>query len=443
MKNIKITREKVFKNVHPGLAPKVSQPEKKEREKALTATRRRLGKFNQPNQFIGSRNSIGCVSVEISQRCNLDCSLCYLSENSNQVSDLPLTEIFKRLEGVRRNFGIGTNVQISGGDPTMRDRSELVQIVRYARNLGLNPSLLTNGILCPRDLLIELCENGLSDVAFHVDLTQKRKGYVTERELNTIRLEYIERARGLPLMVMFNTTIFTDNYHALSDLVRFFIDQSDVVGLASFQLQADTGRGEVRGRPDCISLESARNLISLGAGSELPWDVILVGHPKCQSFLPALAVNGKAFGLIDDPNLFAGFLREFSDVMHDRRQSTPAIAWSYFKVMLLKPRWLLKALGYVLTQLWFIRGDFWAARGKVRPITLMVKNFMHADHLDQERVDACAFMVMTPDGPMSMCAHNAKRDEHILRPLEIETDSGPETFYPLSSNKTLIKDSVA
>ena len=89
MKNIKITREKVFKNVHPGLAPKVSQAEKKEREKALTATRSRLGKFNQPNQFIGSRNSIGCVSVEISQRCNLDCSLCYLSENSNQVSDLP------------------------------------------------------------------------------------------------------------------------------------------------------------------------------------------------------------------------------------------------------------------------------------------------------------------------------------------------------------------
>ena len=92
---------------------------------------------------------------------------------------------------------------------------------------------------------------------------------------------------------------------------------------------------------------------------------------------------------------------------------------------------------------WNFRGDFWAARGKVRPITFMVKNFMHADHLDQERVDACAFMVMTPDGPMSMCAHNAKRDEHILRPLEIETDSGPETFYPLSSNKTLIKDSVA
>ena len=249
MKNIKSTRA-----LESAIVEGLSEREKNEREKALAATRKRLGKFNQPNQFLGSRNAIGCVSVEISQRCNLSCSLCYLSENSNDVIDLPLSKVFERLESVRRNFGVGTNVQISGGDPTLRDRKELVQIVRYARTLGLNPSLLTNGILCSRDLLVELSENGLSDVAFHVDLTQKRKGFSTEKELNKIRLEYIERARGLPLMVMFNTTIFKDNYHELPDLAQFFIEHADVVGLTSFQLQADTGRGEVRGRSDCVSL---------------------------------------------------------------------------------------------------------------------------------------------------------------------------------------------
>ncbi len=440
MKTLFPLKESTFNAIEPGHARPISDIEKKERDKALAAARNRLGKFNQPNQFIGSRNSIGCVSVEISQRCNLSCSLCYLSENSNKVTDLPLTEVFKRLEGVRRDFGIGTNVQISGGDPTMRERSELVQIVRYARNLGLHPALLTNGILCSRELLVELSENGLSDVAFHVDLTQKLKGYRTEMELNAIRLEYIESARGLPLMVIFNTTVFTENFHELPDLVQFFIDQSDVVGWASFQIQADTGRGEVRGRPDCINLESVKDRINLGAGSKLPWDVILVGHPRCQSYLPAIAVNGKAFGLIDDPDLFAGFLSEFADVTHDRRQNSSTIAWSYLKLMLSRPRWTLRALGYVLAKLWSIRGHFWAARGRVRPITFFVKNFMHADHLDQERIDACAFMVMTPDGPLSMCAHNAKRDEYILRPLEIETDRGKETFYPLSSRKTLVKE---
>ncbi|MZH03076.1 MAG: cell division protein FtsA [Nitrospinae bacterium] len=154
MKNIKSTRA-----LESAIVEGLSEREKNEREKALAATRKRLGKFNQPNQFLGSRNAIGCVSVEISQRCNLSCSLCYLSENSNDVIDLPLSKVFERLESVRRNFGVGTNVQISGGDPTLRDRKELVQIVRYARTLGLNPSLLTNGILCSRDLLVELSEN--------------------------------------------------------------------------------------------------------------------------------------------------------------------------------------------------------------------------------------------------------------------------------------------
>lgn len=107
MKNIKHTKE-------PAKTEGMSERERKEREKALAATRKRLGKFNQPNQFLGSRNAIGCVSVEISQRCNLSCSLCYLSENSNDIIDLPLSEVLERLEGVRRNFGVGTNVQISG-----------------------------------------------------------------------------------------------------------------------------------------------------------------------------------------------------------------------------------------------------------------------------------------------------------------------------------------
>ena len=42
---------------------------------------------------------------------------------------------------------------------------------------------------------------------------------------------------------------------------------------------------------------------------------------------------------------------------------------------------------------------------------------MDARALQQDRIDACSFMVMTADGPVSMCKHNAERDEHILKPL--------------------------
>ncbi len=38
---------------------------------------------------------------------------------------------------------------------------------------------------------------------------------------------------------------------------------------------------------------------------------------------------------------------------------------------------------------------------------------MDASALDKERIHACSFMVMTGQGPVSMCAHNAKRDLYL------------------------------
>jgi uncharacterized radical SAM superfamily Fe-S cluster-containing enzyme len=58
-----------------------------------------------------------------------------------------------------------------------------------------------------------------------------------------------------------------------------------------------------------------------------------------------------------------------------------------------------------------------------------MQNFMDAESLDQERVNACSFMVMTADGPISMCEHNARRDEFILKPLEVEQKDGGTVHY--------------
>ena len=49
----------------------------------------------QPRQMAGRRWRIGCVSLEITQRCNLDCSLCYLSEHAEAVRDLTMQENFR------------------------------------------------------------------------------------------------------------------------------------------------------------------------------------------------------------------------------------------------------------------------------------------------------------------------------------------------------------
>ena len=156
-----------------------------------------------PSQIAGRRWPMGCVSLEITQRCNLDCTLCYLSEHSEAVHDIPLVEIFRRIDLIEAHYGKNTDVQVSGGDPTLRNRNELIEIVKRITEKGMRAALFTNGILATRDLLEALCKVGLVDVAFHVDMTQQRKGFQNEMELNQIREKYINRARGLPLAVFF------------------------------------------------------------------------------------------------------------------------------------------------------------------------------------------------------------------------------------------------
>jgi hypothetical protein len=105
------------------------------------------------SQAMGRSWPIGCVALEITQRCNLDCTACYLSEYSEAVKDLPLEEVFRRIDMIHTRYGAHTNVQVTGGDPTLRRREELLAIVRRLRALGMRPSLLTNGIRASRELL--------------------------------------------------------------------------------------------------------------------------------------------------------------------------------------------------------------------------------------------------------------------------------------------------
>ena len=72
----------------------------------------------------------------------------------------------------------------------------------------MRSSLFTNGILLIRSWLESLAAEGLNDVAFHVDMTQQRRGYESESALNALRLRFIDMAHGMPLSVIVNTIVF-------------------------------------------------------------------------------------------------------------------------------------------------------------------------------------------------------------------------------------------
>jgi hypothetical protein len=402
------------------------------RHARLEAAFQRLDpKLRVATQAIGRRYTIGCVAVEITQRCNLDCTLCYLSESSEKVKDIPLALVLERLRRVREHYGDGVSVQITGGDPTLRKREELVAIVREAARLGLEPSLMTNGIKLTRDLAVELKEAGLTDVAIHVDLTQERKGYATEESLNAVRKEYIERVRGVGLHVIFNTTVFDGNLGEIPALLRFFSRNADVVGLVSFQIQAATGRGVLTEKTSDITLPNVRRRVEEACGTALGWDNIRVGHPDCNSVSYVLLAKDRFLDLNADPRLFAAIIRETTDFRYGRidafETAFRVVLWS-----LSRPAFLFLILRRAAAFSLRHAKALWAGRREIRKLTIIIHNFMDAKELDPERVAACSFMVATDRGFVSMCAHNAAREAFIRRPLAVATEDGPKVWDPLT-----------
>ena len=370
-----------------------------------------------PRQSMGRRWSIGCVALEITQRCNLDCTLCYLSDHSEAVKDLPIEEIYRRIDMIRAHYGPDTDVQVTGGDPTLRKRDELVAIVRRVREVGMRPSLFTNGIKATRDLLTELVGNGLVDVAFHVDMTQERKGYDSEIALNAVREEYIERARGLPLSVFFNTTVYDGNFHDIPAVAAFFVRYADMVNVASFQLQADTGRGTVRAAQEPITIDTVAQRIRRGADAPIAFDTPVAGHSACNRYAMTLVANGRVHDLFDDKIFLADLLATTAGVQFDRQHKGRAVR-ALAGAILRRPGTVARGVPWAAKRLWRMKGDLFASRGKAHKLSFFIHDFMDAGCLDCERIDACVFMVATRDGPISMCLHNAKRDEFILKPVQ-------------------------
>jgi 7,8-dihydro-6-hydroxymethylpterin dimethyltransferase len=295
---------------------------------ALRDRMQRTGQWT-PNQMAGRRWPVACVSLEITQRCNLDCTLCYLSDSSEAVRDFPLEEVMRRIELIHAHYGPGTDVQVSGGEPTLRRRDELLAIIAKIASLGMRASLFTNGIKATRELLEELAAAGLTDVAFHVDTTQQRAGYANEAELNALRSEYIERARGLPLSVFFNTTVHAGNFDDVPALTAFFVRNADVVRFASFQLQAETGRGVLGARAEAIDNHSVAARLQRGVGTALRFNVLQAGHSECNRSAVLLAINGRAYDAFEDEAFVGRFMRETAQARIDR--GTP---WRAFRSLL-------------------------------------------------------------------------------------------------------------
>ncbi|MEP3347548.1 MAG: radical SAM protein [Litoreibacter sp.] len=384
-------------------------------------------------QTAGRFYPMACVSLEITQRCNLDCSLCYLSDRAELAHDIPLPILFTRIAMIAQHYGPGTPVQISGGDPTLRSVEDLEAICTEIRRLGLRSCLMTNGIRATRTMLTRLARAGLNDVAFHVDLTEERKGYPTEASLNSVRRDYINRAKGLGLRILFNTTVFDGNIDELPLMARFFRDHAAHITLASFQMGADTGRGVSDHHASALSRDIVSDALSKGFETDLR-ATLAIGHRECNRYDILLVAGKKAISVTAD----APFLRQLIPALEspDVERNAPVIGRMIRRTPKIALKGLIKGLGL----LWKIRSGLIASRGRVHRMSVLIHSFMDAEQLDAERCASCVFMTMTSDGPMSMCAFNAKRDALIFKPVPVQKGQSTEWWSAATGNVTKLPD---
>ena len=142
-----------------------------------------------PGQGIGQK-ATGCgATLGIQPRCDFACTGCYLGAEANHVPALPTAAILRQLDAMRRWLGPKSNVQITDGEVTLRPAAELVEILRYARSIGVIPMVMTHGdTFRRRHGLIErlMVEGGLTELSIHVDTTQRgRVGSIFAHEMNT------------------------------------------------------------------------------------------------------------------------------------------------------------------------------------------------------------------------------------------------------------------
>lgn len=383
----------------------------------LRAALERQGRFGA-GQLAGRLFPIACVALEVTQRCNLDCSLCYLSDLAEATPDIPLDALMSRIDEIHARFGAHANIQVTGGDPTLRPAADLEAIVARIRALGMRSALFTNGIKADRALLARLARAGLNDVSFHVDTTQNRKDADDETALNVVRESYLERAAGLGLRVNFNTTLHAGNMAQVPALLDWFVARAEAINLASFQMQAETGRGTAGARPDSVSRGRLVEMIHAATGGAADFEVFDIGHRDCNLHASILVAGGRCAPLYGD----AAFCRAlFAQLAEDGAE---AADWNDDRTVL---RRALRRLAR-RPRLW--PGAVRAARAALGPLlpallrgrrpqrlSFFVHNFMSADALDRERCESCVFLAMTDRGPLSMCAFNADRDAYLMADL--------------------------
>ncbi|MEE8116968.1 MAG: radical SAM protein [Gemmatimonadales bacterium] len=399
-------------------------------------------------QMLG-RSSNGCgATIGVMPRCDFRCTGCYLSTDANRVPGLSLDDVKRQLDRLRAHLGERGNLQLTDGEVLLRPEQEVIEIVRYARGIGLEPMLMTHGDgLRKRPGLLErlMIEAGLEEVGIHVDTTQRGRAgsayrlATDENELEPLRDEFAALLRcarertGRPMRAAALMTITRDNLAGVPGVIHWVQRNADVFRMISFQPVAIVGRTR-RGLGTIRADDLWEKIFEALAPSGYPVDRLRgarmwLGHPDCNQHLVGLVSRQHGarprFHPIrapDDPvdtEVVDTILDRFGRVsfkgdglpekvarIAGLAVRAPALAAT--RAGPFARHWLRR---FDVERPWRFVGRLVTGRASVHQLTIVSHHFMStAEALTprgRERMELCVFHVPVGNRMISMCEANA------------------------------------
>lgn len=124
------------------------------------------------------------VYFEMTLKCNLRCKTCFNSSGNEGTNEMTIEEIFKSLEGLRRDNIF--DVRFTGGEVTQK--KDWFEVLKYAKELGFAVSLNTNGVYengGSTKTLDKLIELDLEQITISLDGAEEAHTFI--RGPNTFR----------------------------------------------------------------------------------------------------------------------------------------------------------------------------------------------------------------------------------------------------------------
>ncbi|MFQ6081268.1 MAG: tetraether lipid synthase Tes [Candidatus Bathyarchaeia archaeon] len=186
--------------------------------------------------------------IDVTNRCNLRCPICFATAGTTgYVYEPSKEEVQGMLENLRRNDPVpATALQFSGGEPTVRE--DLFELIRMAKELGFrHVEVNTNGLRLAQsvDYCRGLMESGMSTLYLQFDgVTSDVYQFTRGCDLLDTKMKAIENCReaGIDSVVLVVTLIKGVNDHQLGDIIRFAIQNFDIVRCVNVQPVSLCGR---------------------------------------------------------------------------------------------------------------------------------------------------------------------------------------------------------